>query len=158
MNTRWYAIALFCILGLPAGSLSAYAAEEEDDTDKLLSESAKDKAAFYDMEYNQNTYSIREVGKPILMEFGTVLASRDVNIVATTKADKKNVLVPGIEYTLMLRNGRIYTLAEKRRDKEAVFASGEQIILQIGGGYHRILPATKLPKEIKAPVGIKILK
>ena len=61
----------------------------------------------------------------------------------------------GVEYIVVLRNGKTITVAQNVTPKDTVHNVNDRVLVQINGEYHRVLPANKLPTEIERPKGIK---
>jgi outer membrane lipoprotein SlyB len=60
----------------------------------------------------------------------------------------------GVEYTVVLRNGKTLTVAQNISEKDVLLKKGDRVIVQINGEYQRVLPANDLPTEIEQPKGI----
>jgi outer membrane lipoprotein SlyB len=145
----------------------------------------------------QNRYSYNDVGKTSVVQFGTVLAVRPIDITGQNTgagaiaggaagglagnqfghgggkagATLAGALVglaagaiaeqalsdrKGLEYTIVLENGKTVTIAQEHSEKDRVFAAGERVMVQASGTYQRVLPADNLPTEIARPKGIKV--
>jgi outer membrane lipoprotein SlyB len=61
----------------------------------------------------------------------------------------------GVEYIVVLRNGKTITVAQNVVPKDIIHNINDRVLVQINGEYHRVLPANKLPTEIERPKGIK---
>jgi len=61
----------------------------------------------------------------------------------------------GVEYTVVLENGKTLTVAQNVSEKDVIHAVGDRVMVQINGQYQRVLPANSLPTEIEKPKGIK---
>ncbi len=61
----------------------------------------------------------------------------------------------GVEYIVVLRNGKTITVAQNVTPKDTIHNVNDRVLVQINGEYHRVLPANKLPTEIERPKGIK---
>ena len=61
----------------------------------------------------------------------------------------------GVEYIVILRNGKTITVAQNVAPKDIIHNLNDRVLVQINGEYHRVLPANKLPTEIERPKGIK---
>lgn len=61
----------------------------------------------------------------------------------------------GIEYIVVLRNGKTITVAQNVAPKDVIHNINDRVLVQINGEYHRVLPANSLPTEIERPKGIK---
>ena len=61
----------------------------------------------------------------------------------------------GIEYIVVLRNGKTITVAQNVAPKDVIHNINDRVLVQINGEYHRVLAANKLPTEIERPKGIK---
>jgi outer membrane lipoprotein SlyB len=61
----------------------------------------------------------------------------------------------GVEYTVVLENGKTLTVAQNISEKDVIHKIGDRVIVQINGQYQRVLPANDLPTEIERPKGIK---
>jgi outer membrane lipoprotein SlyB len=62
----------------------------------------------------------------------------------------------GLEYTIILENGKVVTVAQEQDKDDRVFKNGDRVMVQSGGSYQRVLPADNLPTEVDRPKGIKI--
>ena len=60
----------------------------------------------------------------------------------------------GVEYTVVLRNGKTLTVAQNISEKDVLLKKGDRVIVQINGEYQRVLPANNLPTEIEQPKGV----
>lgn len=146
----------------------------------------------------QNRYNYKDVGQATSVEFGTVVAKRDVEIIgentgaggllgagAGTAAGAQfgrgtgnlaatlgglaagaviGVLAEqaisdhsGIEYVVTLSNGKTVTIVQNKDEKDQPINPGDRVMVQVSGGYQRVLPANSLPEEIKRPKGIKVV-
>ena len=61
----------------------------------------------------------------------------------------------GVEYIVVLRNGKTITVAQNITKKDIIHNLNDRVLVQINGEYHRVLPANSLPTEIERPKGIK---
>jgi outer membrane lipoprotein SlyB len=145
----------------------------------------------------QNRYNYNEVGKVNLVEFGTVVNARQIDItgentgggallgggagaaagaqfgsasgsiaaglggaaigaVAGAVIEQALQNRTGMEYTVTLANGKTVTVAQNIGDKDTIFQNGDRVMVQISGGYQRVLAANALPTEIKRPKGITV--
>jgi outer membrane lipoprotein SlyB len=145
----------------------------------------------------QNLYYESNVGYPLSVQFGTVIATRPIEIKGSPSGAGAAVggaaggiggsalgagtgsafaalglavvglavgsLVeqairdrPGIEYTIALQNGQIYTLAQNLNDDDRPIQAGARVMLQYGYGYMRLLPADNFPTDMQRPVGITV--
>lgn len=143
----------------------------------------------------QTRYNYSEVGKIQVVNYGTVIGVRDIDIVSDTSSGGGllggvgggigglsvgsgsglivagaagaigGVLVGsaleqairnrgGVEYTVILRNGKTLTVAQNISEKDVILKKGDRVIVQINGEYQRVLPANNLPTEIEQPKGI----
>ncbi len=146
---------------------------------------------------SQNLYYENNVGYPLSVQFGTVIAERPIAIkgaqsgagalaggaaggiggsalgagLGTAFAAFGLAIVgiaigslieqsvrdrSGIEYTIALQNGQIYTLAQNLNDGEHALQPGSRVMLQYGYGYMRLLPADNFPTDIQRPQGITV--
>ena len=144
----------------------------------------------------QTRYNYSEVGKIQVVNYGTVIGVRDIDIISDTSSAGGlmggigggvggtsvgsgsgaivagaagaigGVLVGsaleqairnrgGVEYTVVLRNGKTLTVAQNISEKDVLLKKGDRVIVQINGEYQRVLPANDLPTEIEQPKGIK---
>ena len=55
----------------------------------------------------------------------------------------------GVEYTVVLRNGKTLTVAQNISEKDVLLKKGDRVIVQINSEYQRVLPANDLPTEIE---------
>lgn len=62
----------------------------------------------------------------------------------------------GLEYTIVLENGKVVTVAQEQEKDDRVFKNGDRVMVQSSGSYQRVLPADTLPTEVDRPKGIKI--
>lgn len=145
----------------------------------------------------QSRYNYDQVGRASVVEFGTVLASRPIDITGKntgagsviggttggligTQIGQGNggiagvvggVIVgavigglaeqaaanrTGIEYTVVLQNGKVLTLAQEQQAGDRVFENGERVMVQANGSYQRVLPTSHIPTEVNRPVGITV--
>ena len=145
----------------------------------------------------QNRYNYDEVGRSTVVQFGTVVAVREIDItgkntgagavvggaaggiagyqlgrgsgnaaatlagvvvgaVAGAVAEQALADRTGLEYTVVLENGKTITIAQEKQKEDRIFAPGERVMVQAGGTYQRVLPADHLPTEIARPKGIKV--
>lgn len=145
----------------------------------------------------QTRYNYSEVGKIQVVEFGTVVAVRDIDIVgensgisaalggvggAVGGASTGNGVGGvgagvagaiggavvgytleqairnrgGVEYTVVLKNGKTLTIAQNVSQKDTILKVGDRVMVQINGQYQRVLPANSLPEEIEKPKGIDL--
>lgn len=143
----------------------------------------------------QSRYNYSEVGKIQVVNYGTVVGVRDIDIVSNTSSAggvlggvgggigglhmgsgsgqivagvagvvAGAVIVSaleqairnrgGVEYTVVLRNGKTLTVAQNISEKDIILNKGDRVIVQINGEYQRVLPANSLPTEIEQPKGI----
>lgn len=144
----------------------------------------------------QSRYNYSEVGQIQVVEFGSVIAVRDIEIVgensgaggllggaggaaAGAYSGKGFGSVAGgvagavaggivgsaleqavrnrggVEYTVVLRNGKALTVAQNVTPQDTVFKVGDRVMVQINGQYQRVLPAQNLPTQIEKPQGIE---
>tara|TARA_B100000965_G_scaffold300427_1_gene258895 strand:+ start:319 stop:828 length:510 start_codon:yes stop_codon:yes gene_type:complete len=61
----------------------------------------------------------------------------------------------GVEYTVILRNGKVLTVAQNIGDKDIIHEINDRVMVQINGEYQRVLPANDIPTEVEKPEGIK---
>ena len=146
----------------------------------------------------QTRYGYSEVGQVQVVQFGTVIALRDIEIMGETSGGGSLAgavaggvagahvgggsgrivggtagLVAGaavgslieqairkrggVEYTVVLENGKTITVAQNVGDKDVIHRVNDRVIVQINGQYQRVLPANSLPEEMKKPKGIKFI-
>jgi outer membrane lipoprotein SlyB len=147
---------------------------------------------------NQSRYNYKDVGQSISVEFGTVVAKRDVeitgentgaggllgagagaaagaqfgrgtgNLAATLGGIAAGAIIGvvaeqaisdhgGVEYVVTLSNGKTITIVQNKDEKDRPINPGDRVMVQVSGGYQRVLPANDLPEEIKRPKGIKVV-
>lgn len=145
----------------------------------------------------QSRYNYSEVGQIQVVEFGSVIAVRDIEIVgensgaggllggaggaaAGAYSGKGFGSVAGgvagavaggvvgsaleqavrnrggVEYTVVLRNGKALTVAQNVTPQDTVFKVGDRVMVQINGQYQRVLPAQNLPTQIEKPKGVEV--
>jgi len=143
----------------------------------------------------QSRYKYSEVGKIQVVNYGTVIGVRDIDIVSETSSSGgvlgavgggvgglhigsgSGQLVAGVagvvagavagsaleqairnrggvEYTVVLQNGKSLTVAQNVSEKDTILKVNDRVIVQINGQYQRVLPANNLPTEIEKPKGI----
>jgi outer membrane lipoprotein SlyB len=143
----------------------------------------------------QSRYNYSEVGKIQVVNYGTVVGVRDIDIVSDTSSagglmggvggGVGGLLIGsgggqvvagaagaiggalvgsaleqairnrgGVEYTVVLRNGKTLTVAQNISEKDVLLKKGDRVIVQINGEYQRVLPANNLPTEMEQPKGI----
>ena len=146
----------------------------------------------------QTRYGYSEVGQVQVVQFGTVVAVRDIDIMgessvggaiaggaagaaaggnvgggtgtavavvagavigATAGAALERAIRKrgGVEYTVVLENGKTITVAQNVSEKDVIHKNNDRVMVQINGQYQRVLPANSLPEEIKKPKGIKFI-
>lgn len=146
---------------------------------------------------SQNRYNYNEVGRSSIVEFGTVVAVRNIDITgqntgagalaggtaggligtqvgsgnggiagvlggiligaaAGAVAEQALANRSGLEYTIVLENGKVVTVAQEQTKEDRVFASGDRVMVQASGTYQRVLPTDHIPTEIARPKGITI--
>jgi outer membrane lipoprotein SlyB len=144
----------------------------------------------------QTRYGYSEVGQVQVVQFGTVIAIRDIEIMgessvggaiaggaagaaaggnigggtgtavavvagavvgATAGAALERAIRKrgGVEYTVVLENGKTITVAQNVSEKDVIHKNNDRVIVQINGQYQRVLPANSLSEEMKKPKGIK---
>jgi outer membrane lipoprotein SlyB len=144
----------------------------------------------------QTRYGYSEVGQVQVVQFGTVIAIRDIEIMgessvggaiaggaagaaaggnigggtgtavavvagavvgATAGAALERAIRKrgGVEYTVVLENGKTITVAQNVSEKDVIHKNNDRVLVQINGQYQRVLPANSLPEEMKKPKGIK---
>jgi outer membrane lipoprotein SlyB len=62
----------------------------------------------------------------------------------------------GVEYTIVLQNGQVYTLAQNLNEGDHPFQPGSRVMLQYGYGYMRLLSADNFPTDMQRPQGITV--
>ena len=143
----------------------------------------------------QTRYNYSEVGKIQVVNYGTVIGVRDIDIISDTSSaggliggigggvggatvgSGSGLIVAGaagaiggilvgsaleqairnrggVEYTVVLRNGKTLTVAQNISEKDVLLRKGDRVIVQINGEYQRVLPANDLPTEIEQPKGV----
>jgi len=127
-------------------------------------------------ESNHDTYNVLEVGHSQLIEFGTVLRARKVSIayiadtptqspaMATAARNNNTAVQPavaaskkdGMEYIVLGRTGKTYSIAEIVNGADTVFSAGDHVLIQVNGTYQRLLPADHLPRKIMQPAGVDV--
>ena len=144
----------------------------------------------------QTRYGYSEVGQVQVVQFGTVIAIRDIEIMgessvggaiaggtagaaaggnigggtgtavavvagavvgATAGAALERAIRKrgGVEYTVVLENGKTITVAQNVSEKDVIHKNNDRVLVQFNGKYQRVLPANSLPEEMKKPKGIK---
>ena len=144
----------------------------------------------------QTRYGYSEVGQVQVVQFGTVIAIRDIEIMgessvggaiaggaagaaaggnigggtgtavavvagavvgATAGAALERAIRKrgGVEYTVVLENGKRITVAQNVSEKGVIHKNNDRVLVQINGQYQRVLPANSLPEEMKKPKGIQ---
>jgi outer membrane lipoprotein SlyB len=145
----------------------------------------------------QSRYNYDEVGQISVVEFGTIISARQVDItgkntgtgavlggtagglvgsaigkgggnaaaivgglvigaVAGAVAEQAMANHVGLEYTILLRNGKVITLVQDQEKKDRVFQPNERVMVQVSGSYERVLPADQVPTEMDRPKGITV--
>lgn len=145
----------------------------------------------------QNRYNYDEVGKTTVVKFGTVVATRTVDItgkntgagalvggaaggiagnqighgggnavatlagvvvgaVAGAVAEQAIADRTGLEYTIVLENGKTITIVQEQNKDDRVFAAGDRVMVQASGAYQRVLPTDNIPTEVNRPQGITV--
>ena len=64
----------------------------------------------------------------------------------------------GFEYTVILENGVVLTTVQEIPENGQPIPVNTRVIVQMTGGYQRVLPAEDLPTEVTQPKGIKFKK
>lgn len=146
---------------------------------------------------SQSRYNYNEVGRSSVVEFGTVVAVRDIDItgkntgtgaliggttgglvgtqvgsgnggiagvvggivlgaVAGAVAEQAMANRTGLEYTIVLQNGKVITIAQEQKEDDRVFKNGDRVMVQASGSYQRVLPTDHIPDEVDRPKGITI--
>jgi outer membrane lipoprotein SlyB len=62
----------------------------------------------------------------------------------------------GVEYTIVLANGKTVIVAQERVEGDRVFKSGDRVMVQASGSYQRVLPTDNLPESVKRAKGIAL--
>ena len=62
----------------------------------------------------------------------------------------------GTEYAIVLSNGKTVVIPQEKLDGDAVFKSGDRVMVQVSGTYQRVLTADHLPDEVTRPKGIAV--
>lgn len=79
-----------------------------------------------------------------------------VGAVAGAIAEQAMANRVGLEYVILLRNGKPITIVQNQESKDRVFQSGERVMVQVSGSYQRVLPADSIPTQMSRPVGITV--
>lgn len=144
----------------------------------------------------QTRYNYSEVGQVQVVQFGTVIAVRDIDIsgensgaaalagaaggaavgagtgsgfnsvaggvagaamgaVVGSELERAIRSRGGVEYTVVLQNGKTITVAQNVSEKDIILIVNDRVMVQINGQYQRVLPANDLPTEIEKPKGIE---
>jgi outer membrane lipoprotein SlyB len=85
-----------------------------------------------------------------------ILGGVVVGAVAGAVAEQALADRTGLEYTIVLENGKTITIAQEQNKTDRVFAAGDRVMVQASGSYQRVLPTDNLPAEVSRPQGIKI--
>lgn len=145
----------------------------------------------------QSRYNYSEVGQVQVVQFGTVISVREIEIsgensgatavagaaggaaagvstgrgfgsvaggvagaavgaVIGSELERAIRSRGGVEYTVVLQNGKTLTVAQNVSEKDTILAVDDRVMVQINGQYQRVLPANDLPTEIEKPKGIKL--
>ncbi|MEZ7198741.1 hypothetical protein [Pseudodesulfovibrio karagichevae] len=145
----------------------------------------------------QTRYNYSEVGQIQVVQFGTVIAVRDIDIygensgavalagaaggaaigvgagngfnsvaggvagatagaVLGSEVEQAIRRRGGVEYTVVLQNGKTITVAQNVSEKDIILAINDRVMVQINGQYQRVLPAKDIPEEIEKPKGIEL--
>lgn len=145
----------------------------------------------------QSRYNYSEVGQVQVVQFGTVIAVRDIEIsgensgaaavagaaggaavgvgtgrgfgsvaggvagaavgaVIGSELEQAIRSRGGVEYTVVLQNGKTITVAQNISEKDTILNVNDRVIVQVNGQYQRVLPANELPTEIEKPKGIEL--
>lgn len=145
----------------------------------------------------QSRYNYSEVGQVQVVQFGTVIAVRDIEIsgensgaaavagaaggaavgvgtgrgfgsvaggvagaavgaVIGSELEQAIRSRGGVEYTVVLQNGKTITVAQNISEKDIILNVNDRVIVQVNGQYQRVLPANELPTEIEKPKGIEL--
>lgn len=145
----------------------------------------------------QSRYNYSEVGQVQVVQFGTVIAVRDIEIsgensgatavagaaggaavgvgtgrgfgsvaggvagaavgaVIGSELERAIRSRGGVEYTVVLQNGKTITVAQNVSEKDTILTVNDRVMVQINGQYQRVLPANELPTEIEKPKGIEL--
>lgn len=146
---------------------------------------------------SQSRYNYDQVGRSSVVEFGTVIAIRNIDITgqntgagalaggtaggligtqvgsgnggiagvlggiligaaAGALAEQAMANRTGIEYTIVLQNSKVITVAQEVAKEDRVFAAGDRVMVQASGSYQRVLPTDHIPTEIDRPKGITV--
>lgn len=63
----------------------------------------------------------------------------------------------GIEYVLILANGKTITVVQEQDEGDEIFAPGAPVMIQTSGSYQRVLSTANLPSEVSRPKQVKIV-
>lgn len=85
-----------------------------------------------------------------------VLGGVVLGAIAGAVAEQAMANHSGLEYTIVLENGKVITVAQEQEKDDRVFKNGDRVMVQSSGSYQRVLPADNLPTEVDRPKGIKI--
>src|SRR6266849_5739687 len=111
----------------------------------------------------QNQYESYNVGHPIPVLFGSIVAARPIAIkgqptglAAGAIAEQALIDHPGVEYTVVLQSGQTYMLAQNLNPGDRILQPGERVMVQQGYGYMRVLPADNVPTDVQRPPGLDV--
>ncbi len=60
----------------------------------------------------------------------------------------------GIEYTIALETGQVFSLVQNMNAGDTIIAPGHRVMVQYGRGYTRIVPADNIPTSMQRPQGL----
>jgi len=80
-----------------------------------------------------------------------------VGAVAGAMAEQALQDKTGLDFTVVLENGKTITSSQYFKKDEPLIKTGDRVMVQTSGSYQRVLPANHLPEQIKRPKGIKIV-
>ncbi|MEM6490212.1 MAG: hypothetical protein AAF677_18420, partial [Pseudomonadota bacterium] len=84
---------------------------------------------------------------------GGVLGGLIIGTVAEQVARNRT----GVEYTLVLEDGRTLMLVQDVEDGEPAIPPGARVLLQYGRGFTRVIPADTVPEAVDRPTGLTVL-
>jgi outer membrane lipoprotein SlyB len=79
-----------------------------------------------------------------------------VGAVAGAVAEQAMANRVGVDYTILLRNGKAITIVQEQQPRDRIFAPSERVMVQASGAYQRVLPTDNVPTEMNRPKGIEI--
>lgn len=85
------------------------------------------------------------------------LAGLVVGGIAGAMAEQAAANRRGLEYTVTLENGATLTVVQDVNVADRILQPGERAMIQMAGGFQRVLPADNLPTAIRRPVGVRVI-